>query len=87
MEKDLYVPHLSSKIQVSASSRFKVIAFFSLVAEFVIFSGKNTGTSGAKRRKSPNDFVSTVHCCTKSRHHRNMMSHSSLFVSKQLQCL
>ena len=53
-KKDLYVPHLISKFQVFTFSRFKVIAFFIFVAEFVIFTGKNTGTSNAKRRGSPN---------------------------------
>ena len=38
--KDSFVSHLSSKIQVSTFSRFKVIAFFIFVAEFVNFSRK-----------------------------------------------
>ena len=53
-KKDSYVPHLSYKIQVSTFSLFKVIAFFIFVAEFVNFTGKNIGTSNAKRRGSPN---------------------------------
>ena len=35
-----YVLHLSSKIQLSTFSCFKVIAFFTSVAKFVIFSAK-----------------------------------------------
>ena len=55
-KKDSYVPHPSSTIQVSTFSRFKVIAFFIFVAEFVNFTGKNIGTSNAKRRGSPKKF-------------------------------
>ena len=36
-KKNLYVPHVSSKIQVSTYSRFKVIEFLFFVAEFVFF--------------------------------------------------
>ena len=53
-KNDLYVPHVSFKIQVSTFSRFKVIAFFIFDAEFVNFTGKNIATSNAKRCESPN---------------------------------
>ena len=39
-KKDSYVPHPSSKIQVSTFSRFKVTAFLIFVAEFVNLSRK-----------------------------------------------
>ena len=53
-KKDSYVPHLSSKFQVSTFSRFKVIAFFIFVCELVKYAAKNIRTSDAKRRRSPN---------------------------------
>ena len=53
-KNDSYVPHVSSKIQVSTFSRFKVIGLLIFVDEFVNFTGKNIGTSDAKRRESPN---------------------------------
>ena len=54
-KNNLYVPHLRCEIQVSTFSRFKVIAFFTSVAELVILREKNRGSSDAKRRESPND--------------------------------
>ena len=39
-KNDSYVPHLSSKFQVSTFSHFKVIAFSSFVCEFVIIQVK-----------------------------------------------
>ena len=46
---DLYVPHLSPKTQVSVLSRFKLIVFFTSVAELLIFPGKKR-----ECRESPN---------------------------------
>ena len=40
-KNDSYVPQLRSKFQVSTFSRFKVIAFFIFVYEFVKYAGKN----------------------------------------------
>ena len=53
-KNDSYVPQLRSKFQVFTFSRFKVIAFFIFVYEFVKYAGKNVRTSDAKRRGSPN---------------------------------
>ena len=49
------MPQLRSKFQVSTFSRFKVIAFFIFVYEFVKYAGKNIRTSDAKHRGSPNE--------------------------------
>ena len=54
-KKNLYVPHVSSKIQVSTFSRFKVIEFLIFVAEFVFFLWKNMGTFDAKSQLSKNE--------------------------------
>ena len=48
---------LRSKFQVSTFSRFKVIAFFIFVYEFVKYDGKNIRTSDAKRRGSLNSLT------------------------------
>ena len=56
-DNDASVPHLRSKFQVPNFSRFKVIAFLTSVVEFVIFLGKNIGTSEAKRRGNPNNSI------------------------------
>ena len=48
------VPHLSSKTQVFTLICLKVKAFFTFVAELVIFLEKNIRTSDAKPRGSPN---------------------------------
>ena len=53
-KNDSYVPQLRSKFQVFTFSRFKVIAFFIFVYEFVKYAGKNIRTSDAKRHGSPN---------------------------------
>ena len=42
-KNNLYVPHLRCEIQVSTFSRFKVIAFFTSVAELVILHEKKHG--------------------------------------------
>ena len=69
MKNDLYVPHLSSKIQVFMFSRFKVIAFFTSAAKFVVFPGKKTGTSDAKRREVPiKSMISKVKSMLKHHH-------------------
>ena len=39
-KNDSYMPHLSSKFQVSTFNHFKVIAFSNFVADFVIFHRK-----------------------------------------------
>ena len=52
-----YVPQLRCKFQVSTFSRFKVIAFFIFVYEFVKYAGKNIKTSDAKRRGSPKNIL------------------------------
>ena len=39
-KNDSYVPQLRYKFQVSIFSRFKVIAFFNFVYEFVKYAGK-----------------------------------------------
>ena len=52
-KNDTYVPQLRSKFQVSTSSRFKVIAFFIFVYEFIKYVGKNIRTSDAMRRSVP----------------------------------
>ena len=44
-KNDSYVPQLRCKFQVSTFSRFKVIALFIFVYEFVKFAGKNIWTS------------------------------------------
>ena len=54
-KKNSYMPQLRSKFQVSTFSRFKDIAFFIFVHEFVKYAGKNIRTSDAKRRGSPNN--------------------------------
>ena len=51
-KKDSFVPHLIFKIQVSTFSRFKVIAVFIFVAEFVNFTGKNRDFQREALRKS-----------------------------------
>ena len=58
-KNDLDVPHLSFEIQVSTFSSFKVIAFFTFVADFEILPGKNIRTSETKRRGSPNNYKIT----------------------------
>ena len=48
------MPQLRCKFEVSTLSRFKVIALFISVYEFVKYAGKNIRTSDAKPRGSPN---------------------------------
>ena len=47
------MPQLRCKFQVCAFDRFKVIAFFIFVYEFVKYAEKNIRTSDANRRGSP----------------------------------
>ena len=52
--KDSYVSQLRCKFEVFTLRRFKVIAFFISVYEFVNHAGKNIRNSDAKPRGSPN---------------------------------
>ena len=60
-EEGFIAPHLCSKIQVSRLSRFKVIAFFIFVAEFVNVTRKKHKDFQRKAlRKS--QFMSIIGC-------------------------
>ena len=55
------MPQLRCKFQVSTFSRFKVIAFFIFVYEFVKYAGKNIRTFDAKRRGSTKKKIRNHH--------------------------
>ena len=59
---DSYVPQLRSKCQVSSFSRFKVIAFFIFVYEFVKYAGKNILPTQSVVEASIKDSVKPPPC-------------------------